>query len=295
VTSVTGKDGGLCAVDGGGATYCGYTSSFLKAGKVKPLDLKGLKAIQSTGSAGFGLLSSGQVFLWNDPEHLQKINVNGLADGVSVASTGLAVCAVRRSGKVGCAGYSYKTFAKQDPLKPTNAVDVPDLKDAVHIAGDAGTMCVIKKTGAVSCFSTYRVPSPVDPKKEKEKAKEKAKEKEKPRPIETKALEGLDDVTALAAGGGQFCAVKKDATLWCWGSNRNGELGRGDYVSSEKPAPVPGLTDVAEVALAGGHVCALKKGGEVLCWGKSSSDEAGQPAPAYARSPVPVALPGAAP
>jgi hypothetical protein len=270
--------------------FCGYSSSLLKGNNVKPLDLKGTKLVHSTGSQGVGVLTSGQVFLWSDPSQIQKLNVNGLADAVSVDATGSKVCAVRRSGKIGCAGYSYRTFDKKEPIKPTLVVEVPDIKDAVQIVGDMGTLCALRKSGEVSCFSTYRIPSPVDPKAKKEK-ETKPKDKEKPRPIEVKAVEGLTDATALVGGNGVYCAVKKDATAACWGWNRHGELGKGDYSDSETPTAIPGLTDVAEIAVGSGQVCAAKKSGEVLCWGKNASDQAGQPAIAFARSPVPVQMP----
>jgi alpha-tubulin suppressor-like RCC1 family protein len=295
VVSVTAKDSGFCAIDKANTANCFHGWSFLKP-EQKPIEIKGLKSIVSTtGSGGAGLLSSGQVFLWNNSEALRKLDLNGLSDAVSVALASSVVCAARKSGKVGCVAYHYRTFDKKDPVKPTGAVEVPDLKDAVQIVNDGhGEMCVLRKTGEVSCFSTYRVPSAVDPKAEREKAakeKGKPKEKEKPRPIEVKPIQGLTDVTALAAGGGVFCGVKKDATLVCWGNNQHGELGRGDYSYSEGPAPVPGLTDVAVVALGGGQACAAKQNGEVLCWGDSSADQAGQPSPPFARTPVAVLLP----
>jgi hypothetical protein len=293
VTSVTGREMGLCAVDKANAAFCAFINPFLKAGKVKPMDVKGIKRIWSDGHWGFGLLSSGQVFLWSDPDPLQTLDIDGLTGAVSVAETHRVVCAARRSGTVGCAGYGFDDGGGRVAVAATAAVEVSNIKDAVQVAGAGGTMCALRKTGEVSCFQTSRVRTPDDP-----KDKEEEQQKQKPRPIEADRLAGLGgDVTALVGGGGGedgvFCAVKKDATLWCWGSNQYGQLGQGDFRRSDAPRRVPGLGDVAEIALGTGQVCAATKRGKVLCWGKNTVDQAGQPAPPSADSPVPVLLPGA--
>lgn len=288
VVSATSRSSGLCVTNKANEVTCGYGSSFRKGSKTKHMDLKGVKYIQSTGSSGVGVLTSGQVFLWNNPDEIQKINLTGLSDAVNVATTANVVCATRKSGKVGCVAFSYRSFDKKDPIKPTGVVEVPDVKDAVQVVSDGGEVCILHKTGEVGCFMSYRVPSPVDP---KDKNKDKNKTKEKPKPIEVRPVKGLTDATFLASGGGAYCAIKKDATLMCWGTNSHGQLGTGDYAHGWDAAPVPGLANVATVALGGGQACAANKTGEVLCWGDNSVDQAGQPPPPFARQPVPVLLP----
>ncbi len=267
----------------------------------KPLKLGAMKGLISGSSVSTGLLGSGQVILWgrdySKPDEVLKTNVSGLADVVVLASDSSTVCGVRRSGKVGCAGFHYRTFEKKDPVKPAAAVDVPGLTDAVSIVSADGEYCAVRKTGEVVCFSSYRIPQPVDPKREAERLKEQAQSKDKtktqpkPEPIVAKPVKGIADAVQIAAGGGTRCVVQKSGTLMCWGSNSYGQLGLGTYETSWDALPVPGLTDVTKVAVGGGQVCAIKKSGDVMCWGRNMSDEAGQPAAAYARSPVAVLLP----
>jgi alpha-tubulin suppressor-like RCC1 family protein len=159
---------------------------------------------------------------------------------------------------------------------------VSGLKDAVEIATAGKAMCARRKTGEIWCFPTSALPPPG------------ATRADMPL-ITAQPVEGIADVTSLAGGPGGLCAVKKDATLWCWGSNENGELGQGDLAYANTPLRVPGLEGVVEAAMGWGHVCATKKSGEVLCWGKSHTDQTGQPAPPFAFSPVPVLLPPAPP
>jgi len=299
VESVTIKDSGMCVVDKAKAVYCDSTYSFLK--QPRKVDLGTVKSVKMGGSFGYALMPSGQVVLWtrdwSKPDQIQKMNLSGLTDAVSVAQDSNVICAVRKSGKVGCVAYSYRTFDKKDALKPTSPVEVPGMTDAVSIASESGDMCIVRKTGEVSCFSPYRVPPPVDLKAEKErkekekgKEKEKEKEKEKPLPIELRTIK-ITDVAQLVMGGSARCALLKGGTVSCWGSNSYGQLGTGDYSYSWDPVSIPGLSDVAQIAAGGGQMCAAKKNGDVLCWGSNLSDQAGQSAPAYARGPVAVLLP----
>lgn len=77
---------------------------------------------------------------------------------------------------------------------------------------------------------------------------------------------------AIAAGRQHSLAVTRDETVWAWGLNLNGQLGRGapcDSRPNPTPAPVTGLSGV--VAAAAGEVesLALKSDGTVFAWGSS--------------------------
>ena len=88
-----------------------------------------------------------------------------------------------------------------------------------------------------------------------------------------------------------YCALLDDGTVACWGTNKDGQLGRGEdatMTNSATPARVAGLTNVAHLD----HTCAVKDDGEVWCWGKGpflrSANE-----PSVERAAVQVAIPPA--
>jgi alpha-tubulin suppressor-like RCC1 family protein len=275
----------MCTLDKAKNALCDSHWSFLK--EPRPLKIGAVKWA-SGSTSGTALLPSGQVVAWqrdwSKPDAVLKQNISGLADAVAIAGESSVVCAVRKSGKVACVGMGYRLFDKKEPLKPAAAVEVPDVTDATAIVGGSGDMCVLRKSGDVACFSSFRIPQPVDPKQKKVDAP-------KPAPIEVRPVKGLANVAAISANGSTRCALLKDGTASCWGSNSYGQLGTGDYDFRWDATPVRGLTDVAQIAAGPNHTCALKKSGEVLCWGRNMSDEAGQSAPPYAHAPVPVSLP----
>ncbi len=82
-------------------------------------------------------------------------------------------------------------------------------------------------------------------------------------------LEGIEDASLVASGGWTVsgCVLKKDHTVACWGSNRNGEVGIGRRSWTEALHVVPSLTDVARVSYAPGKACAIRRDGALFCWG----------------------------
>ncbi|MCB0977641.1 MAG: hypothetical protein KDB02_09300 [Acidimicrobiales bacterium] len=81
--------------------------------------------------------------------------------------------------------------------------------------------------------------------------------------------------TSVSAGGGHSCALMNDATVRCWGSDLDGELGDGRHIDRAYAAPVSDLTDVAQVSVGADHTCARRIDGTAACWGANSSGQLG--------------------
>jgi alpha-tubulin suppressor-like RCC1 family protein len=68
----------------------------------------------------------------------------------------------------------------------------------------------------------------------------------------------LNGVVDVRAGERFALALKSDGTVWAWGHNVNGQLGNGNYVSSNIPVQVIGLTDVIKIEVGAYHCFAIK-------------------------------------
>ncbi len=110
------------------------------------------------------------------------------------------------------------------------------------------------------------------------------------------ALPAAPGATQIAAGQFHTCALLGNGTVWCWGENANGQLGRlldGGSMQDPHPAPVQGLSGVARIAAGNFHSCAVLEDGLLLCWGQNDHGQTGRGAGGAAVEPSPglVAVP----
>lgn len=83
-------------------------------------------------------------------------------------------------------------------------------------------------------------------------------------------------VVQIALGLFQSCARMGDATVRCWGRNREGQLGAGPGFGSDAvPTTVLGLAGVTEIALGGYHSFARLADATVRGWGHNGYRELG--------------------
>jgi alpha-tubulin suppressor-like RCC1 family protein len=84
---------------------------------------------------------------------------------------------------------------------------------------------------------------------------------------------GVAGMVAVATNGKMSLALKKDGTVWAWGSNDQGMLGTGvrDQGNQFPPRPVRHLTDVVAISVGGMHSLALKRDGTVWVWGNDNN------------------------
>ena len=208
------------------------------------------------GSSNWGSVGNGSAagVLYPTPQLLAPTQIATVTSGPMAAHT----CALRGDGERLCWGWNAQgqigdgTTNNASTPRDTGSVGVPA---ATLSAGWANT-CALQ-SGRLLCWGDNSAgqlgngttTSSLSP---------------------TPAAQSFDRVVALTAGNAHGCLASADGTAWCWGTNRDGQLGDGTPVTMRpSPSRVSGLTGVVDVVAGSGHSCALTGDGKVHCWGDS--------------------------
>jgi alpha-tubulin suppressor-like RCC1 family protein len=91
---------------------------------------------------------------------------------------------------------------------------------------------------------------------------------------------------SLAIGMEHVCGLRVDGSIWCWGDNRQGQLGvfHGEYLGmvgsgaegSNKPVRASAEGSFMAAAAGDAHTCALRTDGTVACWGRNDHGQLGR-------------------
>ena len=85
----------------------------------------------------------------------------------------------------------------------------------------------------------------------------------------------LSNWSKVNCGNNHVMALKTNGTLWTWGANSDGPLGRGDYIYRSSPVQVGGLTTWSKISAGYNHSAAIKTDGTLWMWGRASSGQLG--------------------
>jgi alpha-tubulin suppressor-like RCC1 family protein len=77
-------------------------------------------------------------------------------------------------------------------------------------------------------------------------------------------------IEKVALGSAHSCAVRADGWLFCWGRNRDGQIGNGTTENQYEPVAVAALgNQVTDVELGENHTCAVTADQALWCWGQN--------------------------
>jgi hypothetical protein len=104
------------------------------------------------------------------------------------------------------------------------------------------------------------------------------------RQVKSDASTVFSDAVEVSVGTSAVCARKQDGSVWCWGTNGNGELGVPALTlgSSYYPVKVPFTGTTAQKTAtklnvgANATFCAVMQDTTVVCWGRNASGQAGE-------------------
>src|SRR6266566_3873563 len=103
------------------------------------------------------------------------------------------------------------------------------------------------------------------------------------------AVAGGLTFSAISAGTRFSCGLASSGAVYCWGENKNGQLGDGTNSARANPTAVSGGISFSIVKAGSHHVCGISTTGTAYCWGANLHSQLGNGASADSYSPVKVA------
>jgi alpha-tubulin suppressor-like RCC1 family protein len=94
----------------------------------------------------------------------------------------------------------------------------------------------------------------------------------------------------VVAGWLHACGITTTGATWCWGDNRQGQLGIGTTETERRsPAPVAGGHQFVQLTLGSVNTCGITADNVALCWGANSTGQLGDGTTVGRAVPTPVA------
>lgn len=228
------------------------------------------------GSGASGQLGLGDTQARSAPDVVPGLAAQQLSAGYS------HTCAVTVEGALFCWGNNEEgQLGLGDGLLKPNPtpVQVGAATDWLMASGGQGHTCGIRKPGTMWCWG-------------RNNNADLGLGEGQPGQIRVPTRVGtFDDYTAVDLGQDNACALRKDGSLWCWGS--------GEFVGAASPdangylftpTQIGSDTDWTQVSVDVFSACAVKSSGALYCWGRNAEGQLGAGDTSYRG--VPTRVPG---
>ena len=189
--------------------------------------------------------------------------VLGLGEVGWHASGGDTWCAMETGGTVSCWGYNEGGALGVPNLDDRTApTPVFDFNDTAEVTLGARHACILDKDGAVSCWGSNQ---------DGQLGRSAGFGGSSPELLPPLQVEGLEDITQVAAGDAHTCALHQSGAVSCWGRHQGiaPEQTTGDPPlppSDFAPRAIEDLSDALSIAAGGDKSCAIHADGGVSCW-----------------------------
>jgi len=177
--------------------------------------------------------------------------INGATDLAMGSQRGCAIA----NGKVLCWGKDYTSTISL-------AKEFPTPKPSVRVYAGRDQDCVLLDSGEIACagypFASkelWSVDAGVGPGS-----------------ADFTIVPNISGVYEIANSGNFICVRKNDGSVWCWGRNDKGQLGRGNVSGfNTTPQKVPLGMAAKRIGSGANFVCAALADASLWCWGRNNS------------------------
>lgn len=254
---------------GWGKNESGQLGDGTYIGKDKPVKVKNInnvKEISIKQSHCIALKNDGSVWVWGDAGYGTSsangsinlpVKVKELSSIKSVSASDYHFTALKKDGSVWSWGYMSEAALGYSPISLIPK-KVPGLNDIIALSANSQHTIALKKNGIVYVWGDdFFILKKLGWNGSNNVGKYE--------------VNGLNNVSKVYAGEINNFVLKKDGTLWAWGSNEHGLLGIGDLENKGIPIKV-NIDKVIQISTDYLHTVFLKSDGTIwLCGIKNSS------------------------
>lgn len=279
-----------CGITTGGALYCwgsnssgqlgdGSTSTAIRTATVVQGMSSGVTQV-SLGSAYTCAIQSGNAYCWGSAVsgNLGDNNTSTHVDSVpTLVQGGLTFASISAGSSTTCglttSNLAYCWGANGSGQVGDNTNISRGIPTAVAggltfsaIVTSTNNTCAIRTTGAMYCWGANDRGQVGD-------GTQTAR-------FTPTVVSGGRTYSAVTSGvfGQSFCGLTTSTTVFCWGANEWGQLGKGYLGNASAPRGISLATQFAEIAVGGTHTCArtsATSGANTWCWGTNGSGQLG--------------------
>lgn len=253
----------------------GLTGAIAIAGGHKhTIALKSDGTVWAWGYNGVGQLGDGSHDSRNTP-----VQVSKLKDVTAIATGRYHTIALKSDGTVWAWGWNdYGQLGDGTYVSRSTPVEVSAFIDVAAIAAGDDHTIALKSDGTVWTWGENLYGQLADDMNKYTKRNTPAQ------------VNGLDDIVAIDGGMYHTIVLKSDGTVWTWGYNSYGQLGRVTVDADSRiiPGQVNSLSNITAIAAGGVHNLALKSNGTIWAWGYNRNGELGSGTPGSGEYPVQV-------
>lgn len=242
-----------------GPNGIGYLSGItaIDTGSNSSLALKNDGTVWAWGENSYGYLGNGGTTRSSFPTQVAGLTASTLLAPSSLAASAIsAAVALTWTEVTGAKSYNiYRSSLRADTgTLLANTVSI-NYSDASALSGTTYYYYVTAVAGALESIPSNKVAAQAG----------------------TSTGGGTSASTMKSVGGGYYhsAALGNDGSMWSWGSNNFGELGKGTTSDSSTPAKLTSISGVSAASGGNDHMVALKSDGTVWAWGYNYHGELG--------------------
>jgi alpha-tubulin suppressor-like RCC1 family protein len=194
--------------------------------------------------------------------------VTELTDTLQVSTSAYHTCALNSEWRVYCWGdNAYGQSGNSVGNNQLSPQQITGLGDSRPIMVSAGRehACILLENGTIGCLGRADLGAMGD-----------GSSTETHNVIRWPNLPQGKSAISLSSGWRHVCAIFDDFSLYCWGSNNNGQIGNGNKTNIFTPIQILDSSyQVVGVTTGQGTTCSWLRNGSALCWGDNAYGQIG--------------------